>query len=236
MNELLDKIDRENKICYLMGDFNIDLLQSETCDIANKFSEQLFTSCFGLNLSSVNGILFSDISDHLPILHVCDLDTFHFNRYTTQTINTRVIDNANVNVLKQAIKDKSCQSVFSDKSDPELSFSEFLETFLKVYNTSFPIKRQVVKTNIGKNKGPWMTKSVLKSVRTKNKLYNVCLINSNKKNQNSYKKCKNKLNHVIKASKKMYYEDQLIEYKHNTKMIWKILNNILNKKTKKKQI
>ena len=29
-----------------MGDFNIDLLQSETCHIANKFSERLFTSCF----------------------------------------------------------------------------------------------------------------------------------------------------------------------------------------------
>ena len=27
MNELLNKIDSENKICYLMGDFNIDLLQ-----------------------------------------------------------------------------------------------------------------------------------------------------------------------------------------------------------------
>ena len=53
---------------------------------------------------------------------------------------------------------------------------------------------------------------------------------SNKKNQNSYKKYKNKLNHVIKASKKMYYQDQLIKYKHNTKMIWKTLNNILNKK------
>ena len=46
MNDLLNKIDRENKICYLMGDFNIDLLQSETCDIANRFSEQLFTSSF----------------------------------------------------------------------------------------------------------------------------------------------------------------------------------------------
>ena len=93
MNELLNKIDRENKICYLMGDFDIDLLQSETCDIANKFSEQLFTSCFYPIISkptritehtatlidniftnnidkldsSVNGILFSDISDHLPI-------------------------------------------------------------------------------------------------------------------------------------------------------------------------
>ena len=78
-----------------------------------------------------------------------------------------------------------------------------------------------------------MTKSVLKSVRTKNKLYKAYLINSNKKNQNSYKNYKNKLNHVIKASKKMCYEDQLIKYKHNTKMIWKTLNNILNKKTKK---
>ena len=46
MSELLNKIDRENKIFYLIGNFNIDLLQSETCDIANKFSEQLFTSCF----------------------------------------------------------------------------------------------------------------------------------------------------------------------------------------------
>ena len=49
------------------------------------------------------------------------------------------------------------------------------------------------------------------------------------------KKYKNKLNHVIKASKKMCYEDQLIKYKHNTKMIWKTLNNTLNKE-KKNQI
>ena len=153
MNELLNKIDRENKICYLMGDFNIDLLQSETCDIANKFSEQLFTSCFYPIItkptritehtatlidniftnniekldSCVNGILFSDISDHLPILHVCDLNTFHFNKYTTQTTNTRVINNANINVFKQAIKDISWQSVFSD------NFSLFVK--LKYYYT-----------------------------------------------------------------------------------------------------
>ena len=73
-------------------------------------------------------------------------------------------------------------------------------------------------------------------MRTKNKLYKAYLIKSNKKNQNSYKKYKNNLNHVIKASRKMYYEHQLIKYKHNTKMIWKTFNNILNEKTKKKQI
>ena len=97
MNELLNIIDRENKICYFMGDFNIDLLQLETCDIANKFREQLFTSCFYPIItkptritehtatlidntftnniekldSSVNGILFSDISDHLHTNITC---------------------------------------------------------------------------------------------------------------------------------------------------------------------
>ena len=44
MNEMLAKINKENKICYLMGDFNIDLLKSESCDYANRFTEKLFTT------------------------------------------------------------------------------------------------------------------------------------------------------------------------------------------------
>ena len=34
----------------------------------------------------------------------------------------------------------------------------------------------------------------------------------------------------------MYYEDQLIKYKHNTKMIWKTLNQYFEQKKQKKQI
>ena len=30
-----NKIDKENKVCYLMGDINIDLLKSESCDYSN---------------------------------------------------------------------------------------------------------------------------------------------------------------------------------------------------------
>jgi hypothetical protein len=46
INEILSKVNKENKICYLMGDFNIDLLKSESCDFANKFTEQLLTYSF----------------------------------------------------------------------------------------------------------------------------------------------------------------------------------------------
>jgi hypothetical protein len=44
INEILEKIDKENKLSYLMGDYNINLLKSESCDYTNNFIEQLFTS------------------------------------------------------------------------------------------------------------------------------------------------------------------------------------------------
>ena len=46
INDILNSVDKENKICYLIGDFNIDLLKSESCDYSNSFSEQLSTSFF----------------------------------------------------------------------------------------------------------------------------------------------------------------------------------------------
>jgi exonuclease III len=46
INQILSKIDKENKICYLMGDFNIDLLKSESCDYTNRFLEILSTSSY----------------------------------------------------------------------------------------------------------------------------------------------------------------------------------------------
>jgi hypothetical protein len=38
------------------------------------------------------------------------------------------------------------------------------------------------------------------------------------------------------VSKKLYYEEQLIKYKNNTKMIWYTLNKALNKNRKKKEM
>ena len=46
MNTILEKVDKENKLSYLMGDFNIDLFKSESCDYASHFIEQLFTFSF----------------------------------------------------------------------------------------------------------------------------------------------------------------------------------------------
>ena len=81
-----------------------------------------------------------------------------------------------------------------------------------------------------------MTNCILKSVKRKNKLYKTFLKNPSRKNEKTYKRYKNKLNHIIQLSKRLYYEEQLIRYKNNSKMIWKTLNNVLNRKQKTKEL
>ena len=44
---------------------------------------------------------------------------------------------------------------------------------------------------------------------------------------------KNKLNHIIKITKKRHYEEKLVEYKNEIKLIWATLNEIMNRTTHK---
>jgi hypothetical protein len=81
--------------------------------------------------------------------------------------------------------------------DPERTYNEFLKIFMDVYEVNFPLKRKQNKT-----RSPWMTNCILKSVRNRNKLYKIFLMNHSTKNEQLYKNHKNKLNHIIKMAKK----------------------------------
>ena len=84
-------ITKENKLCYLMGDFNVNLMNyhrnyltgefldniysNSLCPLVNRptritsHSATLIDNILTSNIDShvVNGLLFTDISDHLPI-------------------------------------------------------------------------------------------------------------------------------------------------------------------------
>ena len=115
------------------------------------------------------------------------------------------------------------------KNRSEKAFNEFMTLFMEMYNKHFPLELKQNKSKINKTKSPWMTKCILKSVRNKNKLYRAFLMNPNDKDRQKYRKYKNKLNHIMKVAKKMHYEEQLTMHKQNSKLVWKTLNQILNK-------
>ena len=66
------------KGCYIMGDFNIDLLKYQQHSNTNDFLNTMFSHSFlpvinryiQNNHSITNGLLFTDISDHLLIFSI----------------------------------------------------------------------------------------------------------------------------------------------------------------------
>ena len=56
------------------------------------------------------------------------------------------------------------------------------------------------------------------------------LRHSSPHNETRYKKYKNKLNHLLKISKRNHYDDKFENAKGNLKQTWKILNEIINKR------
>jgi hypothetical protein len=190
--------------------------------------DNIFTNDIENIESSTNGIIFSDISDNLPIVHVRNSKIHLESTRTAEFICERIINDSNIQSFTNEIKCISWENVLSNNNSTE-SNNEFFELFANAYEKNFPLTKKVLKKKIDKNKSPWMTKCIAKSVKKKNTLYKKYLCHPTTNNEDKYKRYKNKLNHIIKIAKKKYYEEQLINYKHNTKLLWKTLNEIMNR-------
>jgi hypothetical protein len=95
IEEMLTKIKQENKYVYIMGDFNINLLNVDTHIPSSEFLENMFLYYFFPmitkptkvkgdsatiidniycnnmdNMDICNGILYTDISDHFPVFTI----------------------------------------------------------------------------------------------------------------------------------------------------------------------
>ena len=91
---LMLKISRENKICYLMGDYNLNLMNYNTHQFTNEFLDSMFSSMFvplitrptritsntatlidnifsnNLDNHAFSGLFLTDISDHFPVVTI----------------------------------------------------------------------------------------------------------------------------------------------------------------------
>ena len=108
--------------------------------------------------------IFQNVDTFIPVQYLSLHTLLHF-----RTLRTLFLTNKFLNIFIKKPKHCCCFDLNliyccptkeyrkTQSHDRTLTFSEFSETFLKAYNTSFPIKTKVVKTNIDKNKSPWIT-------------------------------------------------------------------------------
>lgn len=189
--------------------------------------DNIFTNCFSQN--TVNGVILNDMSGHLPVFA-------YFNtEFVSRRIETKsyIRDYNELNLIKfrTSLSQVDWCSVVVGQ-DPNERFDAFDVEFHRHFDDCFPLK--ISKQNSSrKSKSPWITKGILISVRKKNRLYKKYLANPTSARESQYKVYKNKLNHLIRIAKRTYYDKKFERAKHNLKETWKLINEVINIKSKK---
>ena len=250
IDPIYKQLNEEKKLFYVMGDFNIDLLKVDTDRSIHEYLEFIYsysilptiykptritatTATIIDNILTNNEdvmqstILVTDISDHLPTILTIDLDVAKQKNCKKKSIFKRKHSNENVNRLKQRLSDVKWQEIL-DNRDVNDDYNKFIETFNMLYDECVPLK----KCNVNRKKdplSPWITKGLLKSINKKNKLYKKYIQIPTNVNLQKYKTYKNKLNMLIRKSKRMHFYTKFEKSKNNIKETWKEINGIIGK-------
>lgn len=260
INNIFDQISHENKEVILLGDSNIDLLKYRNHKPASDYLDMLTSASYSptitlptrvtsnsatlidhifkkqSTLSYVSGTLTNDITDHFMnfiLLNVASVKT-----HVPKKITFRPYSDKNIKAMNQALTQHNWVNVISF-NNPCQAYDEFIKTYILYLNTYIPEK--TVNFNPFKHKiNRWITKGILKSMKTRDKLYNKwrqakCQMRQRDLEQ-QYKSYRNQLTALIKIAKKNYWQNVFEESKHDMKVTWKNINNILKKTSNKSDI
>ena len=247
----IKKISSENKLIYLAGDFNIDILKNNEKYIDNFLdliysyslyplilrptritdkSETLIDNILTNDLNNIGGILMFDTSDHLPNFTLTKKKIKPNKEDNHKMI--RDLPNKNINNLKTCMNDFNWKDLLENHDDVNSAYNEFIKIFTNMLNKFAPLKKKNTKTKTKSNL-PWLTKDLIKMISKKSRLYKQYMRKRTTLNKTKYKTLNNKLNKLLRSAKRNYYSNQLEKEKKNIKNTWKILNNVLNKNHKK---
>ena len=191
LNELLDKLSKENKTIFLLGDFNSNLLNYDIHCPTNVFLDSLSSHYFLPHIlqpsqvtitsktlidnifsnmtvpSIISGYLSASISDHLPQFLVAS-DIFFNTSYPRPNNYERdwsIFDQENFVLSYFSVKWDNLLA--SSNTNTEKSYKTFFEQFQSLLETYAPLKK-FSKNKLKFKDKPWITPGLPKSVSIKN--------------------------------------------------------------------
>ena len=108
-------------------------------------------------------------------------------------------------------------NIFHDNYTVDEQFERFLDIFNITLSQHALLRRKSRKEKKLNNK-PWITKAILISSKTKNKLY-IANLKGSANDVQLYKTYFNKLTHVKEQAQRKYYQGLVLASKHNMKFL-----------------
>ena len=271
LDEIMNILPKSGVHIMAMGDFNINL-HNRNNKLVDDFENKVLGTGFfplisvathekpGCKPSCIDNILSNDLENtlqsgtlRLGALHHQAI--FHINtNINSQTKHssgklTQYYDYCNTNIESFLISiNKKLQS------DPPENFSNFCKTFSDELDKAFKLEKPKCSKRTPLN-NPWITSGLIKSIDTKDVLYDSwkkaqkvkCVAPDNEgkpvdRNNCSCRTCttiitryqkyklhRQALKHLINLSKKKYFSGKISEHSGNSKKLWEIINKIRGK-------
>lgn len=245
-----------NKTIFLMGDYNLNLLTCDGNSCIDDFlnllvsfslmplitkptrvsenSSTLIDNIFtNLQPFPDAGIIISDLSDHFPIYAKMPLSKPSF--ITRQNKHARRSNPENIAKLKEALIATDWSDVLLDQN-VDSSFENFFRKFILLYDENIPICKRDSGNHRKIPRMPWITRSLLKSINKKNKLYYKYKTTKSEQSRLNYTRYRNTLTTTLRVSKKNYYSTQFQATLNDIKGTWKVIKNIFKSNSKTSSI
>jgi len=244
---IINQLNQSHKPCYIMGDFNVDLL-TQTNPSTKSFTDLIYSNSFlplidkptrikppsstlidniltnSTQQTHVSGILYTDISDHLPIFSINQSIPLNSSSLSDErTYQCRSFSEANVTAFHERLRATEWSDVLSHHSCDE-AYSRFLSLLSDHYNQSFPI---ITRKITDKKNQPWITRPLKKIINKKNRLYKVFLHKPTVYNEINYRIAKTNALKQIRQARKDFYHNLLEIHKNNMKKTWSIIKEVI---------
>ena len=247
-SEILTPLSRENKFCYIAGDFNLDLFKvddhpgtSESLELMYSNSylpminrptrittstatliDNIFCNSAFHHTHYSSGVLFNLISDHFPVFYI--LHEIEIPQKDQKVIKRNYCQK-NQNAFINELSEIDWTSLYTF-DNVQLAYDLFHQNISRLFDKCFP--KICIKPGY-KTRKPWLSDELKENIKTKNKLYRISRKNPTLKNEILYKEFNKTVVHSLKRAEKEYYAELFEKYKCNLKKSWQLIRRLINK-------
>ena len=258
LNKLLINISKEQKSVFLLGDFNVNLLNYNEHNQTNEFLVSLASNSFiplilqptritrhsntlidnifsnVIDLDKTSGNFTATISDHLPQFSIIPnmFGNIQSNKSNIYERDWSKFDRENFILGYFSFDLEDLLKI--DELDADNSTKMFLDKINMLLDTYAPLKR-VKKYKLKFKSKPWITLDLEESISEKNKLLTNFIDKKDptlkEECHTNYKKYRNLLSTLMKKSKQAYYDRYFERNWNNIKNMWKGIKSLISLKT-----
>ena len=137
----------------------------------------------------------------------------------TCNIHRRDYSHFDADKFKYDVKSLHLDQKLTNLSSTNDKYNYFHNELLSTINKHAPLVK-LSKRKRKNNKKPWISKGILRSIRIKNKYYSRFISSNDNQAYQKYKQYRNKINHLIRLSKKNHYLNYFHKFKGNMNKTW----------------